>query len=205
MLETLQQRWNHFANQITLPRAGEMWAAIDNLYTAPDRHYHNIHHLYDCLEKWDKWPEKPEQTAEIELAIWFHDIIYDPQRNDNEESSAALLSHFLRGHMLESETVALIMATQHKEAQGMIPEEIICDIDLSILGSPSTIYQQYADAIRLEYHWVPAQRYAVKRIQVLKNFLRSHNIYHTQYAQELWQQQAVINLESEIASLEPFL
>ena len=204
ILSTLESRWHQFAKRVKIDEPEKSWEAIATLHTSPERKYHNIEHIHDCLVKLDAWPNKP--TAEvgdsIELAIWFHDIIFESTRADNEDYSAALLTHLLRGHPLETEAVALILATQHKEASGMRPEEIICDIDLSILGSPAAQYQSYADAIRQEYNWVESEIYRKKRSDVLRNFLLRENIYHTEHARAQWQDQALINLQNEIEQLE---
>ncbi|MFC4995383.1 hypothetical protein [Rubritalea tangerina] len=203
ILPLLESRWSLFANRTQLPHPHKMWDAIATLHTSPERTYHNIHHVADCLEKFDDWPDKPTDSARdaIELAIWFHDIIYDSRRADNEDSSAALLTHFIRGHALETEAIALIMATEHKEASGMRSEEIICDIDLSILGATPETYTNYATAIRSEYDWVDPETYQQKRTQVLNNFLQRENIYHTEHGRNAWQAQAQSNLQSEIKQL----
>lgn len=200
----LERRWNAFATRIKIDDPAKPWEAIATLHTSPERKYHNIVHIHDCLEKFDAWPDKPTDDGRdsIELAIWFHDIIYESTRADNEDSSAALLTHFLRGHPLETEAIALIMATEHKEASGMRSEEIICDIDLSILGSPAEQYQSYADAILTEYNWIEPEIYREKRCDVLRNFLLLENIYHTEHARTQWQDQALINLQNEIDQLE---
>lgn len=197
----LEQRWHAFADKTNLPDPQAIWSAIHTLYTIPDRHYHNLEHIADSLGKLDAWPEPCPERSTIELAIWFHDIIQDNKRNDNEDASAALLTYFLRHHPLESEAASLILATHHKETSGMKPEEIMCDIDLSILGSDPEKYQSYAEGIRKEYDWVPAEEFAEKRAAVLKAFLERENIYHTQHARQLWQEQAQINLKEEITSL----
>ncbi|MEO1857550.1 MAG: hypothetical protein ABGY95_09355 [Rubritalea sp.] len=204
ILAALERRWTSFAERIEITEPSKPWEAIATLHTSPERKYHNIEHIHDCLEKFDSWPNKPADKAcdSIELAIWFHDIIYENTRADNEDYSAALLTHFLRGHPLETEAVALIMATQHKETSGMRSEEIICDIDLSILGSAAEEYQRYADAIQQEYDWVEPEMYREKRCDVLRNFLLRENIYHTEHARSHWQDQAKINLQNEINQLE---
>lgn len=203
MPKALQTRFQNFADQNAIHDWHPIWSAISTLYTQPDRHYHNIHHIADLLTKLDAWPNPCPERNTIELAIWFHDIIYDPKRADNEESSAGLLSHFLRDHPLQPEAASLILATHHNETSGMKPEEIICDIDLSILGAPAEQYQQYATGVRQEYHWVPKEEFAEKRTHVLKNFLNRENIYHTPHAQNLWQNQAKTNLNQEIQTLAP--
>ncbi|WP_018971124.1 HD domain-containing protein [Rubritalea marina] len=199
----LQLRWQEFAQRCQLPQPEAIWDAIATLYSEEERAYHNLHYIHDCLEKWDAWPNKPEQEAAqyIELALWFHDIIYDSRRADNEEASAALLSHFIKDHPLCTETMALILSTRHRDTEGMRCEEILCDIDLSILGAPTEQYQRYARAIRQEYAWVPIENFAPKRSKILENFLNRESIFHTDHAKKLWQTQVPSNLAWEINEL----
>mgnify|MGYP000162122760 CR=1 FL=1 len=200
MLISLKQRWLNFAKRIVIPRGEEIWESLEMLYTEQGRHYHTLEHIQDCLIKLDEWPTKisAENYQSIELAIWFHDLIYDSQRADNEDASAALFTHFFRGHELQPNVYALILATRHKVTDGMQAEEIMCDIDLSILGAiiPGK-YQQYSDNIRKEYSWVTDEEYCEARIRVLTNFLAKDHLYQTPYAQGRWGKQARINIQQE--------
>lgn len=201
MESALLTRWNSFTAQHHIPAPSAIWDALIHLYTEPHRHYHNLHHIQDCLNKLDAWPSPTPSRHCIELALWFHDAIQDTHRCDNEDASAGLLRHFLPDHPLAEEAAPLILATHHKESTGMSPEEIICDIDLSILGSPPSVYLNYARNIRREYHYVLPDEYIAKRTAVLQNFLDRCSIYHTSHASNLWQAQARINLSHEIAHI----
>ena len=198
MIQSLKNRWLRFAKINILPQAERIWESIYVLYNEDNRHYHNLVHIHDCLEKLDSWPAGIPQKNAVELAIWFHDVIYDSKRADNEESSAALTTHFLRGHPLEVHVCALILATRHKETKGMRAEEVLCDIDLSILGAITEgKYTNYAKNIRQEYAWAPDDKYCEARARVLGNFLKREELYQTAYAKGRWGEQAIINIKEE--------
>ena len=57
-------------------------------YDEPHRHYHSRQHLIECLQHFDAVRHLPVHAAEVEVALWFHDAIYDLQRSDNEARSA---------------------------------------------------------------------------------------------------------------------
>ncbi len=58
-------------------------------YAEPHRHYHTQHHIAACLEALDAHRHCAERPEEVELAIWFHDAVYDTRRTDNEEAATA--------------------------------------------------------------------------------------------------------------------
>ena len=203
MALTLEERWIKFSTRATIPQREVLWKNFVALYSEETRHYHNLVHIEDCLTKLDSWPSHLSNTVRdtIELAIWFHDIIYNTRRADNEESSAALATYYLRGHPLAIDCHALILATRHKQTKGMRAEEIMCDIDISILGAQPEKYRSYAVNIRNEYGWVETEEYSEARARVLTNFLNRDNLFQTPYAIAKWEAQARINLEQERETL----
>jgi len=77
--------------------AREVFADLFARYTAADRRYHDIRHIDACLRLLDSVHGLARHPDFVELAIWFHDAVYDSRRSNNEESSAYLavdaLSH----------------------------------------------------------------------------------------------------------------
>ena len=142
--------------------------------------------------------------SEIQVAIWFHDAVYDTHQSDNEEQSAEWARSYLEGAgvSLESTTriVRMILATKtHKPHDA--DAEIMLDIDLGILGTSAEVFESYDKAIRREYHWVPEEQYCVGRAQVLSSFLDRPNIYHTQLFSQQYESQARENLSRKIEEL----
>ena len=81
----------------------------------------------------------PKASDTIEMAIWYHDCIYDPQQSDNEAQSAQHCRRCL-GDSVIIEILAdcerLIMATDPRLPRaGKLDEDLLVDIDLSILGA----------------------------------------------------------------------
>ena len=52
-------------------------------YLEPQRFYHNLDHVWQCILVLDaiSQSEPVSSAMEIELALWFHDIVYDSQKN----------------------------------------------------------------------------------------------------------------------------
>src|SRR5690242_4793748 len=59
-------------------------------YAETTRKYHTQQHLSECLSLFAELMSHAEHPAEVEMALWFHDAIYELKRHDNEEQSAAL-------------------------------------------------------------------------------------------------------------------
>ena len=72
--------------------------AFDDLtrrYAEKHRYYHTLRHIDICLTLLDEVDGLVSDLFSVETAIWFHDVIYDPLRNDNEAMSAAYAKRFL--------------------------------------------------------------------------------------------------------------
>ncbi|HEY9743623.1 MAG TPA: hypothetical protein V6C90_24315, partial [Coleofasciculaceae cyanobacterium] len=144
----------------------------------------------------------------IQLAAWFHDVIYDPRAKDNEEKSAeyavASLSQFEIPRTTVERVKTLILNTKTHQAQpDDIDSKILLDSDLAILGSSELEYRAYAKAIRQEYSWVSDKLYQVTRKQVLQFFLQRKRIYFTEQFFLTFEVRARRNLQAEITNLSP--
>lgn len=179
----------------------------DQLYThyaEPERYYHNLQHLSDCLKLWQEvWPQS-ERPHELGLALWFHDAIYDPQRDDNEAKSAEWASAFLQQQWVSDEVVqrvhALIMTTQHHEAEGK-DQQLMVDIDLATLGSEPDQFDAYQQHIRQEYAFVPEETFMIKRKEILESFIQRPRLYLTPYFFDRFEKVARTNLTRALLQL----
>lgn len=136
--------------------------------------------------------------------MWFHDAVYDPTRTDNEERSALLAQTQLKGLELKAslrERVGeLIRATQTHQPTDATAAWLL-DADLAILGSEPQVYFAYARAIRLEYAWMPEERYREGRVRILTGFLERPQIYHTAPFRQRFEASARQNLTEEVLRL----
>jgi predicted metal-dependent HD superfamily phosphohydrolase len=171
-------------------------------YTAPGRHYHNLKHIEDCLGALAG--VKNLQATEREIlteAIWWHDVVYDATRSDNEELSARLAEQHIRSD-LRREIGRLIRLTKTHQVE---PEDrlgaILISIDLSILGAEPARYDAYAAAIRTEFAHVPERDYRAGRAKVLSQFAVRPVIFPDAGFAGRYDRQARENLARELASL----
>jgi len=174
-------------------------------WNEPQRHYHTLQHLTECLALFDTLRAHAEQPADIELALWFHDAVYDVQGHDNEARSAQWTMEALAAGGVEAARCQrvhdLIMATCHTALPASPDQALLVDIDLAILGAPATRFAEYTRQISAEYAWVPPEVYAVKRRAVLQGFLDRAQIYTTPAVAQRLEQHARDNLAKAISSL----
>ena len=175
-------------------------------YCEPHRAYHNRQHLAECLHVRRRVNAACQAPAEVDLALWFHDAIYDPLRTDNELRSAQWLDDVARDNGLDEETrrrlYDLVMVTRHDGAPATADEAVLVDTDLAILGASFERFEEYDRQIRLEYQYVPLPMYRQKRRQVLERFLARERIYTTPLYFEAFEQQARENLARAIPRLD---
>jgi predicted metal-dependent HD superfamily phosphohydrolase len=174
---------------------------------SPFRHYHNWRHLTECLVELDKAkPHFPKcDLNAIEMALWFHDAVYEPRAKDNEEKSAEGATHVLRegkaSEALIEKVSSLILATKTHPHQADPDTALLLDIDLSILGQPPNRYRTYEDAIRSEYEWVPFAIFAHERRKILARFFERESIYLTPYFRDRYEAKARVNLRAALEGL----
>ena len=174
-------------------------------YSDQTRHYHNLRHIAECLAELDLVRSVAQFPAELEMAIWFHDAVYDPRAANNEEKSARLATDWLARGEAASHSASLvsqlILLTKTHESGDVPDAGLLIDIDLAILGQAAERFWNYEHAIRAEYAWVQADVFATKRAEVLKRFLNRPAIYRTEYFRTKYESAARMNLRAAIERL----
>src|SRR5688572_235508 len=159
MKEPSRERWLHLCNSLRGTGHWENWYdQLVNLYSEPQRHYHTLHHVGHCLLEFEEAGHLIGNRRAVEVALWFHDAIYEPRAHNNEERSAELAGRFLAeteaGPEFSHLVTQHILATRHHIGEPGSDSLIVVDIDLAILGQPRTVFDDYERGIRLEYSWV---------------------------------------------------
>ena len=70
------------------------WEKIDAHYAEPQRFYHRMSHVQHMLDLQHKHAAIITKPATLQLATFFHDVIYNPESGTNEEDSAELFKQF---------------------------------------------------------------------------------------------------------------
>jgi predicted metal-dependent HD superfamily phosphohydrolase len=172
------------------------------LYDASPRAYHNWEHVEACLRELASVRGQCDRPDLVEIALWFHDAVYDPRRSDNEARSADAAKAGMREEGFGDADIAivrrLILNTRHAETPATGDGKLIADIDLAILGQPADVFAAYEAAIRREYAHVSDADFAAGRAAALQKFLERRAIYYTDVFRERYDQVARGNLTRAI-------
>jgi predicted metal-dependent HD superfamily phosphohydrolase len=164
------------------------------------RRYHDLRHLAEVLDRLAELGVG--RDAELVLAAWFHDAVYDG-RAGAEERSAALAASELDGTGVDvGEVVRLVRLTErHSPEPGDRRGEALCDADLAILAATADRYAEYAADVRREYADYSDDEFRTGRLSVLRELAARERLFRTAYGHEHWETRARANLQAEILAL----
>jgi predicted metal-dependent HD superfamily phosphohydrolase len=191
----------------------ERWPLDDRLdvrdalvaaYSDPSRGYHDTLHLSEVLDRLDELAGAGvgfEATAGA-LAAWFHDAVYDGER-DAEERSAVWAEEALAGTAYAAEVARLVRLTEtHDPGPDDLAGQALCDADLAILAATRERYDAYVAGVRREYAHLSDGDFAAGRTAVLHDLAGRGRLFHTAYGREHWEPPARANLEQELRQLQ---
>ena len=150
--------------------------------------------------------------AALELAIWYHDAVYDPAARDNEARSAALLRDEMAGLADPALIAAAAGLVEMTAGHALAPElegvaradaAAFLDLDLAVLGAGPLEYAAYEAGIAAEF--VPvhgAGAYRVGRAAFLRGLLARPRLFLTERAHAALDAAARRNLRGALAGLE---
>ncbi len=182
-----------------------LWDEILTAYRQPERTYHNDMHLIFMFTLADSVRAEFDDRDAVYFAIFYHDFIYDPERNDNEEKSAGVADDKLRELGVDDETrercIRHILATEDHLYSSDPDTNFLLDLDLAILGADPDTFNIYSENLRTEYSVYPDSVYLHQRSLLLNQFLERPRIFHTQLFYETFEEKARINIQRELNTI----
>lgn len=201
MNDLFRRQWERIAAR----GVSEAWAELEAAYSQPHRHYHNLHHIARVLH-WFRQPGEPvPHDAEAEVAIWFHDVIYEPGATDNEEASALLADRLLAAGGALSQARAricqMVRATSHRELPSDLTAGRVADADLAVLAADAAEFAEYERGIRAEYAHLSDATFGPGRRRVLSALLARAHLYATPWFRARLEAPARANLRRSLSLL----
>ncbi|RPA73432.1 hypothetical protein BJ508DRAFT_216143 [Ascobolus immersus RN42] len=181
---------------------------LTTLYAEPHRYYHTSRHIATMLKLFHETKQFLRNLKAVELAILFHDAIYDPKSTtscENEENSIALFHEFVKDmkgtnfavstqdsdtHQYSTHPIPGIQHLPKHVLDAPTPDPSMSDIaffldyDLAILAAERSEYQEYMRAIRKEYEHYSEDAYREGRKKVLETFLARERLYLSAFAEQ---------------------
>ncbi|HEX2203282.1 MAG TPA: hypothetical protein VHG91_08290 [Longimicrobium sp.] len=196
-------RWEETWALAGLPARREPFERLCARYGEAHRGYHDLEHVAACLALAAESRALLRSPAEVELALWYHDAVYDPKRGDNEERSADLARDELRAQGLAESSIdtvhAHILATKHPSRPDDPDARLLVDIDLSILAADPERFDAYEAGVRKEYAWVPGFLFRRNRAAFLRELLASDRLFLTDLFHERFERRARENVARSLA------
>ncbi len=187
------------------PTSRTEWAALIGAWNEPHRTYHGLAHLAAVLGLVGELSDAATDPDAVALAAWYHDIAYDPERDDNEQVSADRARAGLRGLVPDErvdEVARLVLLTAGHDAEpGDANGAVLCDADLAVLAGPPDAYAAYASAVRAEYGHLSDTDFTAGLIAVLERLLALPELYRLPAVAADWTPRARANLTAELSLL----
>jgi predicted metal-dependent HD superfamily phosphohydrolase len=207
----LRQEWHTLTSELNPDTNSSILSQIIAAYSSPSRRYHDSGHIVRGLHELKEFnlanPNALDESQlnSVKFAWIFHDFAHGG--HDDEEVSAKTAAKFAErlGYSRDSieDITAAILATKHDSASGhnSFLDNLLADIDLTILGQSPETYRRYAAQIRQEYAHVPDSIFNEGRKQVLQNFINRSQIFRLPYFAEKYENPARQNLLNELHTI----
>ena len=193
--------WQRLVASPPSPDAAAVYGTLAAALGAPNRHYHTLDHIRDCIDRVDRVAERLAQPDAVEVALWFHDAILEPGAADNERRSAQLFVDCAQGASaaLRQRVVRLILATAHSASIAFDDRAYIVDIDLAGLAEPWDEFIRKGELLRREAVFQRDDAYYRNQVTFLGRLLSRRWIFATEYFRRNHEAAARSNLERLLA------
>lgn len=204
--EYVKSVWEALATRLELAEEAALtfWQEIEAKYESTGRYYHNLAHLEAMLKAYGDHEAEIETKDALLLSVYFHDLIYNPMRKDNELKSAERMKVLLGSTPVSKEIIdtcyrQILQTKEHQLTEKSKRDDaFFLDFDLEVLSRSWPEYQEYATQIRKEYWMYPKLLYNKGRRAAMTKFLERDQIYFTEIFQTKKEATARANMKREI-------
>ena len=185
------------------PDAQTVYAELRRRYEEPFRQYHNLRHILDCLRLCDEIGPLLVDRDAVEIALWFHDAVYDRGASTNELRSAELFLSLSAGasFTFRHRVCDHILATRHSAPVRDPDRRFLVDIDLSGFGAPWDEFMRNGALLREECRDQDEVRYHFGQVAFLTRLQQRRHFFSTDYFRARYETTARDNLRRVLAEL----
>ena len=186
--------------------SGAVFDELEALYGESHRNYHAAGHIEHCLCQFDLAAHRMDEPDTVEMALWFHDAIYDVPGTENELRSAELFAARAAGRGSEQfrlDVHRFIMATTHVDPPpATLDESFVVDIDLSGFGLPWEEFLRDSREVRAERAHLSDAEFYPRQKKFLESLVARPVLYFTIFFRDRLEVRARRNIERLCALLE---
>ena len=202
--ERFQRLWQRCDQAADAETVNRVFRLLQDHYSESWRRYHTGDHLKHCLKYLDLASHLMENPDAVEMALWFHDVIYDARACDNEKRSAELFLRLSEGHLDElfrQRVHDLIMITEHFEPPAAGDERFIVDIDLSGFGLPWEEFERDSRNVRAEFPHLDDDEYNRRQLKFLQRLMARPTFYASSFFRERYESTARENIAHRLEDM----
>lgn len=139
----------------------------------------------------------------VELALWFHDAVYEMDCGTNEQRSAELFERLARGAdpTFRRRVRGLIMATRHTGGERDNDRRFMVDIDLAGFGASWAEFMRTGTLLREESPAKTDAQYHRGQMCFLERLLRRRHFFATEYFRDRYEARARGNIRRLLEDL----
>jgi len=147
---------------------------LEKRWREPHRYYHNIDHLILILKDIEKDIDFKHlsiyEKHAILLAAFFHDAVYDPKKDDNEEKSVKIFRFAFKNTdpKMTSTVSDLIMVTKYRKRPITKLKRILWDADNAGFKKGYSWLFKTEKLIQKEYSYLPKEKFREGKIKFLE-------------------------------------
>lgn len=178
---------------------GGIFDEVSGRYGEPHRRYHTSAHIRHCLEQLDLAADLMDEPDAVEMALWFHDVVWEAQATpaSNEQRSADFFVERLGDALDERfrDTVyRLVMVTVYPSEPATPDEGYMVDIDLSSFGLPWEEFRRDSQAVRDELPHLTDEEFYPKQHRFLRMLLDRERFFVTDFFADRYERTARDNI-----------
>ena len=168
--------------------------------------YHNLDHLSFMFRLLDQYKDKLSRPKIVDLAVFYHDVVYNPRSKTNEEDSAERAATDLTKMGANQSTIdsvyVLIHASKDHKVNSVFADDtsFFLDSDMAILGSDPESYAKYAQGVARDFKSVEPLLYVAGRQNFLSGLVDTR-IFSTAEMYARFQVRAQQNIAHELEQL----
>ncbi len=196
--------WNRCIPNAGTSSAQDVFSVLEGNYSRPERFYHTLGHIKACLKHLDAIRDQARDPDALEMAVWFHDAVYETGARDNELQSAKLFVELANKEAparFVDKVRSLIMVTVHPSHPTDIDEKFMVDIDLSSFGLPWPQFLALGKLARKECAHMSDEEFDASELEFFEILASRPNFYYSEFFRTRYEAQARDNLARKIADL----